>query len=57
MASKPELLRRVSVDLIGMPAPPDIRDAYLREENSISYDELIDLLIALPSLRRFIIIW
>ncbi|MFT4566177.1 MAG: hypothetical protein ACI9FN_001131 [Saprospiraceae bacterium] len=48
-ASKSELLRRVSLDLIGMPPSSTIREAFLRAENSISYTELVDQLLASPS--------
>ena len=49
IATQSELLRRVSIDLIGMPAPLHIRDAYLRDSSSISYDELVDQLLAEPA--------
>jgi len=45
-ASKPELLRRASADIIGMPAPANIRSAYLRADNPISYEDMIDQLLA-----------
>jgi len=48
-AKKSELLRRASTDIIGMPAPSSIRHAYLKSENPISYDELIEQLLAEPS--------
>ncbi|MFT4566176.1 MAG: hypothetical protein ACI9FN_001130, partial [Saprospiraceae bacterium] len=48
-ASKSELLRRVSLDIIGMPPSSTIRKAFLRQENAISYTELVEQLLASPS--------
>lgn len=48
-ATKSELLRRISMDLIGVPAPSEIRSAFLNDTNPISYSELVDRLLASPS--------
>ena len=37
LAEKSAILRRVSLDLIGLPAPQEIADAFLQTENPISY--------------------
>ncbi|WP_235297073.1 DUF1553 domain-containing protein [Portibacter marinus] len=46
-AEKSDLLRRVSFDLIGMPAPADVQQAFLEDE--LSYEDLIDRLLSMPS--------
>jgi Protein of unknown function (DUF1553)/Protein of unknown function (DUF1549)/Planctomycete cytochrome C len=47
-ADKATLLRRVSLDLIGMPAPDDIAKAYLQDQSPAAYDKLVDALLASP---------
>ena len=46
-AQKRVLLRRVSFDLTGLPAPDALADAYL--EGELSYEALVDSLLARPS--------
>ena len=48
-ADKKTLLRRVSLDLIGMPAPKTIADKYLSETSDKAYQNLVNDLLALPS--------
>lgn len=43
---KPTLLRRVSLDLTGMPAPDGIAAAYLRSTDNNAYEKLVDTLLA-----------
>lgn len=45
-AQKEVLLRRLSFDLTGLPASDKLREAFLREENPISYEAVIDSLLA-----------
>ncbi len=46
-AAKRELLRRVSFDLTGLPAPDALADAYLA--GNLDYPALVDRLLALPA--------
>lgn len=48
LASKQTLLRRVSLDIIGMPAPPDIAAKYLNDNSDRAYSNLVDALLASP---------
>ncbi|HEX5151288.1 MAG TPA: DUF1553 domain-containing protein [Parafilimonas sp.] len=45
-ADKPTLLRRVSLDLIGMPAPDSIAQKYLEDNSDKAYEHLVDALLA-----------
>ena len=45
-ADKATLLRRVSLDLIGMPAPENIRAKFLTDTRSNAYETLVDDLLA-----------
>lgn len=45
-ASKEKLLRRVSLDLIGMPAPKNLRDNFLQSSDPKAYEMLVDSLLA-----------
>ena len=45
-ADKATLLRRVSLDLIGMPAPDSIAQKYLNDNSSTAYENLVDALLA-----------
>lgn len=45
-ADKPTLLRRASLDLIGMPAPDKIATQYLNDNSAKAYENLIDSLLA-----------
>ena len=47
-ASKATLLRRVSLDLIGMPAPDSIAQAYLKDSSPQAFEKLVDALLASP---------
>jgi hypothetical protein len=48
-ADKKTLLRRVSLDIIGMPAPEKLAAKYLRDNSKNAYAELVDSLFALPN--------
>ena len=47
-ADKVTLLRRVSLDLIGIPAPPHIAQRFLADDDPQAYERLIDSLLARP---------
>ncbi|MFK7922415.1 MAG: DUF1553 domain-containing protein [Bacteroidia bacterium] len=48
-ASKAQLLRRLSLDLTGLPPKPSLAQAYLQDNSPQSYDNLVDSLLASPS--------
>jgi len=48
LANKPTILRRVSLDLIGMPAPEAIAKKYLASTKDNAYEQLVDTLLSLP---------
>jgi hypothetical protein len=45
-ADKATLLRRVSLDLIGMPAPENLAQKYLNDNSDHAYENLVDSLLA-----------
>ena len=45
-ADKQTLLRRVSLDIIGMPAPEDIANKFLSDNGDHAYADLVDALLA-----------
>lgn len=47
-ADKATLLRRVSLDIIGMPAPAAIAGKFLNDNSDHAYEELVDSLLASP---------
>lgn len=47
-ADKATLLRRVSLDLIGMPAPASLATKYLNSTGPDGYEQLVDSLLASP---------
>ena len=47
-ADKATLLRRVSLDLMGIPAPKKIADDFLKNNNDNAYEILVDSLLASP---------
>jgi hypothetical protein len=49
MADKATLLRRVSLDLIGQPAPGSLAKKYLADKSPKAYENLVDSLLALPA--------
>ncbi|MDZ7647678.1 MAG: DUF1553 domain-containing protein [Cytophagales bacterium] len=57
-ADKATLLRRVSLDLIGLPASGSLSEKFLNEENSIIYENLVDSLLASPHFgERWAAVW
>ena len=47
-ASKPALLRRLSLDLIGLPPTPQELDAFLADTSPEAYERVVDRLLASP---------
>lgn len=57
-ASKEVLLRRVSLDLIGMPAPSSIANTYLQSTKANAYEILVDsLLVSKHFGERWTAVW
>lgn len=57
-ADKPALLRRVSLDLTGMPASQFLADKYLNDEDPAAYEHLVDSLLASPHFgERWAALW
>lgn len=47
-ASKEQLIRRVTFDLIGLPPTPEEIDAFVKDSSPRAYEQLIDRLLASP---------
>src|SRR5690606_32021000 len=47
-ADKASLIRRVSLDLIGLPPTPTEVDAFLADESPDAYEKVVDRLLASP---------
>ncbi|MBL9127710.1 MAG: DUF1549 domain-containing protein, partial [Verrucomicrobiales bacterium] len=47
-AGKPELLRRASLDLTGLPPTPEELDAFLADTDTTAYEKVVDRLLASP---------
>ena len=47
-ANRYALVRRVSLDLIGLPPTPDEADAFLKDASNDAYERLVDRLLASP---------
>ncbi len=57
-ADKATLLRRVSLDIIGIPAPEVIAQQYLADASPDAYEKLVDTLLALPQYgERWTAMW
>ncbi|MFM1794779.1 MAG: hypothetical protein RL642_1164 [Bacteroidota bacterium] len=57
-AEKEVLLRRVSLDLIGIPAPAVISKKYLEDNSDQAYEKLVDALLASPQFgERWTALW
>ncbi|HEX5024683.1 MAG TPA: DUF1553 domain-containing protein [Agriterribacter sp.] len=58
MADKPTLLRRVSLDLTGVPASPGLAEKFLNDQNPDAYERLVDTLLASPQYgERWTAMW
>jgi hypothetical protein len=49
LADKNTLLRRVALDLTGLPAPESVRQQYLNDPSPKAYENLVDALLASPN--------
>lgn len=47
-ADKATLLKRVSLDITGMPAPAALAEKYLKDNSGTAYEQLVDSLLASP---------
>jgi len=57
-AAKEVLIRRVSLDLIGLPPNPDDVDAFLADHSPEAYEKVIDRLLASPHFgERWAAVW
>ena len=57
-ADKNTLLRRASLDLIGMPAPDSLAEQFLNDTSSTAYVRLVDSLLASPRFgERWASVW
>jgi hypothetical protein len=57
-ADKATLLRRVSLDLTGLPAPQHLATAFLQDETGKAYERLVDSLLASPAYgERWTALW
>lgn len=57
-ADKSTLLRRVSLDLTGLPAPDNIANKFLQADNEKAYENLVDDLLSSPSYgERWTSLW
>src|SRR5262249_3517242 len=48
-ASPEQLIRRVYLDLIGLPPTPEEVDAFVGQVSNLSYEQLVDRLLASPA--------
>ena len=51
-ADRERLIRRVTLDLTGLPPTPDEVDAFLKDAAPNAYEKVVDRLLASPALRR-----
>jgi hypothetical protein len=57
-AGKADLLRRVSLDLTGLPAPTGIADRFLHDQEAGAYERLVDSLLVSPHFgERWATMW
>lgn len=57
-ADKATLLRRVSLDLTGLPPSPGLANLYLQNNNENAYEQLVDSLLASPHFgERWTSVW
>ncbi len=57
-ADKATLLRRVSLDLIGLPAPASLAEKFLQDNSPEAYEKLVDSLLTMPQYgERWTALW
>jgi hypothetical protein len=57
-ADRPTLIRRLSLDLTGLPPRPEDVDAFLRDDRADAYERLVDRLLASPHYgERMAVFW
>lgn len=57
-ADRATLLRRLSLDLIGIPAPDRLAQRYLADDSPGAYERLVDSLLALPQFgEKWAVMW
>ncbi|HUR10969.1 MAG TPA: DUF1553 domain-containing protein [Flavitalea sp.] len=57
-ADKPTLLRRVSLDLTGLPPTPSLAKSFLSDTSSSAYEKLVDTLLSSPRFgERWAAMW
>ncbi|HEY2880810.1 MAG TPA: DUF1549 domain-containing protein, partial [Pirellulales bacterium] len=57
-ADKVTLIRRLFIDLVGLPPTPEKVDAFVKDESSDAYEKLVDRLLASPHFgERLAIYW
>ncbi len=57
-ADRPTLIRRLSLDLIGLPPPPEEVDAFVQDRRPDAYEQLVDRLLTSPHYgERMAIFW
>ncbi|MBX2920566.1 MAG: DUF1553 domain-containing protein [Chitinophagaceae bacterium] len=58
VADKATLLRRVSLDITGLPASPELAENFLKDESADAYEKLVDTLLASPQYgERWTAMW
>ncbi len=57
-ADRPTLLRRLALDLTGLPAPQNLSEKFLADTSEFAYQNLVDSLLAAPSFgERWASVW
>lgn len=57
-ADRPTLLRRLALDLTGLPAPQNLQEKFLADSSETAYQNLVDSLLASPSFgERWASVW
>jgi len=57
-AERHTLLRRLSFDLTGLPPAPELADLFLRPQPALTYEELVERLLASPAFgERMAVFW
>ncbi len=57
-ADRPQLLRRLSFDLIGLPPTPEQVEAFVQDDSPLAYERVVDQLLASPHFgERWARVW